>query len=140
MECAFINSSITKKASHDGIEALILHGKCYPSSYWHLRGYDCIASHESQFIAPHMHRAALAFATPGDFPKKFRHYYSRVHTFGDGMSMLTVTGKNLVISSQRRDSAYANSLLTYIKVHKAAYFTTCIDRKGTRLNSSHRTI
>src|SRR5437016_14325410 len=104
MECAFINSSITKKASHDGIETLILHGKCYPSSYWHLRGYDCIASHESQFIAPHMHRAAFALATPGDFPKNFRHYYSWFLTFANGMSMLRVTGKNLVFSLKSRDT------------------------------------
>ena len=90
MECSLVNGSIAKIAGDNGIFPLVLYGEGHTRSDRHLCCDDTVPSINTQFIAPHMHGAAFALATPCNFAEKFGHDGPWVHPFYQSMTMFPV--------------------------------------------------
>src|SRR5216684_3725658 len=67
-----------------------------------------------------MHRSALAVRTPVGLAIEFSHHRFGRNAFGDSLSVLSVTGNNIIVLANGRDSADANCFLADVKMAETA--------------------
>src|SRR5205807_3117929 len=82
-------------------------------------GNDTICSEVSAFEVGDMHRAAPAAAVSVFLAEEFRKHACRVRTLGDAMTVAAMGRKDVVVGTQRQDSADGARLLADRQVHGA---------------------
>src|SRR5260370_16751423 len=69
---------------------------------------------------------AFGSGAGGNFAEKVGDWYARVHAFENCLSVLAVTGQNLVVGPHCGYTTYTDCLLADIKMHETSDFATSV--------------
>jgi hypothetical protein len=120
MEGALVYGRFTKEAERDLICALVFGSEGHARCQRNLAAHNRMPAKETEVRIEEVHRAAFATRTSGGLAIKLGHDGVRRHALGDRLAVLAVTRQYIVIRTQRRDRAHADSFLADIQVTEAA--------------------
>src|SRR4030095_9788116 len=120
VEGALIDRSITEEAERHTIFAPVFNGKSHPDRQRNMSGDNSVTAVHVIFAVEEMHRTAQAARAACFFSKKFRHTCVRARAASKRVSMIAVSGDNVVIVTNGSDSAGHDCFLPNVKMTKAA--------------------
>src|SRR4030095_3748631 len=138
VEGALIDRSITEKAERDPIFAAVLDGESQSHRQRNVRCDNSVTSVHVMLLVEKMHRAAQAARAACFFPKKLRHTGVGACAASKRVSVIAVSGDDVVIVTDRSDSAGYHRFLPNVKMTKTADLLRLILLAGAFLKTPNQ--
>ena len=82
-----------------------------------------------------MHRAALAFRAARGLAVKLRHALIHTHAGSERMSMIAISGDDMIVVPQKRNRSHRDRFLADIKMEKSAHLALVVELQGGLLET-----
>ena len=138
VEGSLIDRSITEKAERDAIFAPVLDGESQSHRQRNVSCDNGVTSVHVMLLVEKMHRATQAARTACFFSKKLRHTGVRACAASKRVSVIAVSGDDVVIVANGRDGAGHNCFLANVKVTKTADLLRLILLTGAFLETPNQ--
>src|SRR3972149_9754666 len=112
MKYSIVRCSVTKKTQYHISFIIHFTGQSCSNRHRDTSSDDSIFSQYAKIHIGNMHRATSASAVTIRFSKKFGHHFFYIGTPGYAVTMASMIGNNVILSSDCLTCPYRNSLLT----------------------------
>src|SRR5260370_9842129 len=120
MEGALVNRAIAEKAKCDSIFVSILARERQASRERDVRADDGVTSVHVIFLVEKMHRTAEPLRTARRFSEKFRHARVRARATPESVTVIPISGDDVIIVAHGRDRTGDHGFLTDVKMAEPA--------------------
>src|SRR5215831_15290150 len=122
MKSALINCPVSKEAECDTVFATVFRGERHPHRQWNMCGDNGMAAVHVVFLIKKMHRTAQPTRTASYLAEKFCHAGICGGPSSKSVSMVAISGDDVIVRPRCRDDSCHDRFLSNVKVAKAANF------------------
>ena len=119
MHGALVNGTIAHERHGGAFVALVFYAVSQAYAEWNLTADDAVAAPVIALGREKMHRASFAFRATGNFAVEFSHEGLGIHADRDGVTVVAVSGNNVVMFAHERTATYGDGLLAVIKMEES---------------------
>ena len=135
VESSLIDRAVTEEAKRDPIFVPVLGGKSHSHRQRNVGANNSMTAVHVIFPVEKMHGATQALRAAGLLSKKLCHTGIRTCPASERVSVIAISGNDVIVFAHSREGACYDGFLTNVKMTKAAYFLRLILLTGAFLKA-----